>query len=150
MNFIKQSYRKHPRFVFFVVYFHRFARRTQFLLDHISFKYYILYVRWSFCKRLGELSIFRQCLLDEIPKCENEYISRVVPSFSSKIDEDHSADDKSYSTSAWKKFFDQYLSKDGIILLSRQNSCGPDVILRVSVPINGVSSAPEEGKSSQK
>jgi len=111
---------------------------------------FILYVRLSFCKHLGELSIFCQSLVEETRKGAFEYISRVVTSFDPRVVGDHSAVEKSYSTSAWKKFFNKYLSKDGMFLPNRQNSSGPDVILRVSTPIEGFSSAVKEGESSQK
>jgi len=45
-----------------------------------------------------------------------------------------------------KKFFDNYLSKDRICLVNRQNLS--ELILRVSTPIDGVSSAPKEDEPS--
>jgi hypothetical protein len=58
-----------------------------------------------------------------------------LPESFHRLDEDHSSREKSYSTSAWKKFVDKYLSKDGMSLPNRHNFSGPDVILRVSAPI---------------
>jgi len=154
LQYLKLSYWKHPPIRFLHSLFPSICPEdspsTRGYKFEILFSL-ILYVRLSVCKQLGELGIFRQSLVEEIPKdADDEYISRIVPSFRSKIDGDHSAGEKSYSTSAWKKFFDKYLSKDGIFFPNRQNSSGPDVILRVSAPLDGVSSAPKEGQSSQK
>ena len=111
---------------------------------------FILYVRLSFCKHLGELSIFCQSLVEETRKGAFEYISRVVTSFDPRVVGDHSAVEKSYSTSAWKKFFNKYLSKDGMFLPDNHDSSGPDVNLRVAAPIIDLFSAPKEGESFQK
>lgn len=153
LKFVKLSYEKHPPIRFLHSIFSLIrpedSPSTRGYKFQVLFSF-ILYVRWSFCKQLGELSIFRQSLVEEIPNCTDEYISRVVPSFNATIDEEHSHSGKTCMTSAWKNFFDKYLSKDGIFLPDRHNSYGPDVILRVSAPMVDLSSAPQEDESSQK
>ncbi|KAK4527450.1 hypothetical protein GAYE_SCF40G5372 [Galdieria yellowstonensis] len=153
LKFVKLSYEKHPPIRFLHSIFSLIRPKdspsTRGYKLQVLFSF-ILYVRLSFCKHLGELSIFFQSLVEEIRKGAFEYICRVVTSFDPRVVGDHSSGEKSYSTSAWKKFFDKYLSKDGMFLPNRQNSSGPDVILRVSTPIEGFSSAFKEGESSQK
>jgi hypothetical protein len=153
LKFVKLSYEKRPPIRFLHSIFSLIRPKdspsTRGYKLQVLFSF-ILYVRLSLCKRLGELSIFRQSLVEETRKGAFEYISRVVTSFDPRVVGDHSAVEKSYSTSAWKKFFNKYLSKDGMFLPNRQNSSGPDVILRVSTPIEGFFSAVKEGESSQK
>ncbi|KAK4528845.1 hypothetical protein GAYE_SCF65G6792 [Galdieria yellowstonensis] len=153
LKFVKLSYEKHPPIRFLHSIFSLIRPEDSPSTRGYKFQVLfllILYVRWSFCKQLGELSIFRQSLVKEIPNCTDEYIARVVPSFNATIDEEHSPSGKTYMTSAWKNFFDKYLSKDGIFLPDRHNSYGPDVILRVSAPMVDLSSSPQEDESSQK
>ncbi|KAK4526317.1 hypothetical protein GAYE_SCF22MG4231 [Galdieria yellowstonensis] len=108
----------------------------------------ILYVRCCLSRRLGELSIFHQSFVEdivwEIEKC---YV-RTVPSFHSELKTSYSAKEQSYSPNAWKEFYDKFLSEDGIFLPNRLNSNGPDILVRVSVPIDDDSSSSDESGSS--
>ncbi|KAK4525217.1 hypothetical protein GAYE_SCF08G3123 [Galdieria yellowstonensis] len=107
-----------------------------------------LYVRCCLSRRLGELSIFHESFVEdvvwEIEKCR----VRTVPSFHSELKTDYSAEKRSYSPNAWKDLYDKYLSEDGIFLPNKDNSCGPDIFVRVSVPIDDDSSGSDEGCSS--
>jgi len=73
---------------------------------------------------------------------------RSVPSFSSELKTKYSVDEQSYSINAWKDLYDKYLSEDGIFLPTRNYSAGPDILVRVSVPIGHDSSSSNEGCSS--
>ncbi|GJQ11956.1 hypothetical protein GpartN1_g3747.t1 [Galdieria partita] len=100
----------------------------------------ILYVRWCFCSKLGELSIFRHSFIEHISIESTETIDSLkvdpipnyVPAFSSTGSRIHSASEETYHVNAWKPFFETYLSKDGIFIPIRQNSSGPDVLIRVT------------------
>ncbi|GJQ13915.1 hypothetical protein GpartN1_g5706.t1 [Galdieria partita] len=100
----------------------------------------ILYVRWCFCSKLGELSIFRHSFVEHISIESTETIGSLkvdpipnyVPAFSSTVSGIHSAREETYHGTAWKPFFEKYLSKDGIFIPIRQNSNGPDVLIRVT------------------
>ncbi|KAK4528811.1 hypothetical protein GAYE_SCF65G6758 [Galdieria yellowstonensis] len=108
----------------------------------------ILYVRCCLSRRLGELSIFHQSFVEdvvwEIEKCR----VRTVPSFHSELKTSYSAKEQSYSLNAWKEFYDKFLSEDGVFLPNRPNSNGPDILVRVSVPIDDDSSSSDESGSS--
>ncbi|GJQ15674.1 hypothetical protein GpartN1_g7465.t1 [Galdieria partita] len=99
----------------------------------------ILYVRWCFCSKLGELSIFRHSFIEHISiesakiigSLKVDPIPNYVPAFSSTSGID-SANEETYHINAWKPFFEKYLSKDGIFVPIRQNSNGPDVLIRVT------------------
>jgi len=108
----------------------------------------ILYVRCSLCTRLGELDIFRQSFVENISLEAKKCRVKVIPSFNVLLNTTHSANEELYSPSAWKEFYDKYLSKDGIFLPNRNNSAGPDIIVRVSVPIDASSSTPKKRQSS--
>ncbi|GJQ12681.1 hypothetical protein GpartN1_g4472.t1 [Galdieria partita] len=100
----------------------------------------ILYVRWCFCSKLGELSIFRHSFVEHISIESAETIGSLkvdpipnyVPAFSSTMSRIHSAREETYNVTAWKPFFEKYLFKDGIFVPIRQNSNGPDVLIRVT------------------
>ncbi|GJQ14981.1 hypothetical protein GpartN1_g6772.t1 [Galdieria partita] len=100
----------------------------------------ILYVRWCFCSKLGELSIFRHSFAEHISiqstqtigSLEMDPIPNYVPAFSSTVSRIHSANEETYHINTWKPFFEKYLSKDGIFVPIRQNSNGPDVLIRVT------------------
>ncbi|GJQ09154.1 hypothetical protein GpartN1_g945.t1 [Galdieria partita] len=100
----------------------------------------ILYVRWCFCSKLEELSIFRHSFIEHISiqsaktigSLKVDPIPNYVPSFSSTVSGFHSASEETYNVNAWKPFFEKYLSKDGIFIPVRQNSNGPDVLIRVT------------------
>ncbi|GJQ14724.1 hypothetical protein GpartN1_g6515.t1 [Galdieria partita] len=100
----------------------------------------ILYVRWCFCSKLGELSIFRHSFVEHISIESTETIDSLkvdpipnyVPAFSSTMSGIHSGNEETYNVNAWKPFFEKYLSKDGIFVPIRQNSNGPDVLIRVT------------------
>ncbi|GJQ14487.1 hypothetical protein GpartN1_g6278.t1 [Galdieria partita] len=100
----------------------------------------ILYVRWCFCSKLGELSIFRHSFVEHISiestqtigSLKVDPIPNYVPAFSSTVSRTHSANEATYHVNAWKPFFEKYLSKDGIFVPIRQNSNGPDVLIRVT------------------
>ncbi|GJQ14722.1 hypothetical protein GpartN1_g6513.t1 [Galdieria partita] len=100
----------------------------------------ILYVRWCFCSKLGELSIFRHSFVEHISIESTETIDSLkvdpipnyVPAFSSTMSGIHSGNEETYNVNAWKPFFEKYLSKDGIFIPIRQNSNGPDVLIRVT------------------
>ncbi|KAK4528389.1 hypothetical protein GAYE_SCF55G6330 [Galdieria yellowstonensis] len=108
----------------------------------------ILYVRCSLCTRLGELDIFRQSFVENILLEAERCRVKVIPSFNVLQNTTHSANEELYSPSAWKEFYDKYLSKDGIFLPNKNNSAGPDIIVRVSVPIDASSSTPKKRQSS--
>ncbi|KAK4524641.1 hypothetical protein GAYE_SCF05G2542 [Galdieria yellowstonensis] len=108
----------------------------------------ILYVRCSLCTRLGELDIFRQSFVENILLEAEKCLVKVIPSFNVLLNTTHSANEELYSPSAWKEFYDKYLSKDGIFLPNKNNSAGPDIIVRVSVPIDASSSTPKKRQSS--
>jgi len=97
---------------------------------------------------LGELSLFHQSFVEDIVFNANQYSVRSVPSFSSELKTKYSADEQSYSLNAWKDLYDKYLSEDGIFLPNKDNSCGPDILVRVSLPIDDDSSSSDEGCSS--
>ncbi|GJQ09014.1 hypothetical protein GpartN1_g805.t1 [Galdieria partita] len=100
----------------------------------------ILYVRWCFCSKLGELSILRHSFVEHISiesakiigSLKVDPIPNYVPAFSSPMSGIHSANEETYNVNAWKPFFEKYLSKDGIFVPIRQNSNGPDVLIRVT------------------
>ncbi|GJQ10947.1 hypothetical protein GpartN1_g2738.t1 [Galdieria partita] len=100
----------------------------------------ILCVRWCFCSKLGELSIFRHSLIEHISiesaktigSLKADPIPNYVPAFSSTGSGIHSANEETYNINAWKPFFEKYLSKDGIFIPIRQDSNGPDVLIRVT------------------
>ncbi|EME29984.1 archaeal ATPase / transposase [Galdieria sulphuraria] len=101
----------------------------------------ILYVRWCFRSRLGELSLFRHSLVEDIPikvgrrvvgEFEKDPILKYVPALSSTVVGIHSASEETYHVSAWKPLFETCLSNDGIFIPTRQNSSGPDVLIRVT------------------
>ncbi|GJQ15740.1 hypothetical protein GpartN1_g7531.t1 [Galdieria partita] len=100
----------------------------------------ILYVRWCFCSKLGELSIFGHSFVEHISIQSTQTIGSLkvdpipnyVPAFSSTVSGIHSGNEETYNVTAWKPFFEKYLSKDGIFVPIRQNSNGPDVLIRVT------------------
>ncbi|GJQ16009.1 hypothetical protein GpartN1_g7800.t1 [Galdieria partita] len=100
----------------------------------------ILYVRWCFCSKLGELSIFRHSFVEHISiestktigSLKVDPIPNYVPAFSSTVSGIDSANEETYHINTWKPFFEKYLSKDGIFIPIRQNSNGPDVLIRVT------------------
>ncbi|KAK4525477.1 hypothetical protein GAYE_SCF12G3385 [Galdieria yellowstonensis] len=108
----------------------------------------ILYVRCSLSRQLGELSLFRQSFVEDIVFNTDMCCVRSVPFFSSELTTKYSADEQSYSLNAWKDLYDKYLSEDGIFLPNKDNSCGPDILVRVSVPIDDGSSSSDESYSS--
>ncbi|KAK4528957.1 hypothetical protein GAYE_SCF67G6906 [Galdieria yellowstonensis] len=108
----------------------------------------ILYVRCSLCTRLGELDIFRQSFVENILLEAEKCLVKVIPSFNVLQNTKFSANEELYSPSAWKEFYDKYLSEDGIFLPNRNNSAGPDILVRVSVPIDASSSTPMKRQSS--
>ncbi|KAK4522640.1 hypothetical protein GAYE_PCTG14G0530 [Galdieria yellowstonensis] len=107
----------------------------------------ILYVRCSLSRRLGELSLFHQSFVEdtvwEIEKCR----VKTIPSFKFDFRTKYSDKEQSYAPNAWKDFYDKYLSEDGIFLPNRDNSNGPDILIRVSVPMHASSSSHNEGQS---
>ncbi|KAK4524496.1 hypothetical protein GAYE_SCF04G2397 [Galdieria yellowstonensis] len=107
-----------------------------------------LYVRCCLSRRLGELSIFHESFVEdvvwEIEKCR----VRTVPSFHSELKTDYSAKEQSYSPNAWKEFYDKFLSEDGIFLPNRENSNGPDILVRVSVRRHDSALSADESGSS--
>ncbi|KAK4523577.1 hypothetical protein GAYE_PCTG70G1473 [Galdieria yellowstonensis] len=107
-----------------------------------------LYVRCCLSRRLGELSIFHQSFVEdivwEIEKCR----VRTVPSFHSELKTDYSAEKRSYSPNAWKEFYYNCLSEDGIFLPNRENSNGPDILVRVSVRRHDSALSADESGSS--
>ncbi|KAK4525694.1 hypothetical protein GAYE_SCF15G3603 [Galdieria yellowstonensis] len=107
-----------------------------------------LYVRCCLSRRLGELSIFHESFVEdvvwEIEKCR----VRTVPSFHSELKTSYSAKEQSYSPNAWKEFYDKFLSEDGIFLPNRENSSGPDILVRVSVRRHDSSLSADESGSS--
>ncbi|GJQ10447.1 hypothetical protein GpartN1_g2238.t1 [Galdieria partita] len=115
----------------------------------------ILYVRWCFCSKLGELSIFRHSFIEHISiqsaqtigSLKVDPIPNYVPAFSSTVSGIHSANEATYHVTAWKPFFEKYLSKDGIFVPIRQNSNGPDVLIRVT-DMKGNSFLVVQGESS--
>ncbi|GJQ14980.1 hypothetical protein GpartN1_g6771.t1 [Galdieria partita] len=115
----------------------------------------ILYVRWCFCSKLEELSIFRHSFVEHISiesaetigSLEMDPIPNYVPAFSSTMSGIHSANEETYHITAWKPFFEKYLSKDGIFVPIRQNSNGPDVLIRVT-DMKGNSFLVVQGESS--
>ncbi|GJQ13972.1 hypothetical protein GpartN1_g5763.t1 [Galdieria partita] len=118
----------------------------------------ILYVRWCFCSKLGELSIFRHSFVEHISIESTETIDSLkvdpipnyVPAFSSTVSGIHSANEETYNVTAWKPFFEKYLSKDGIFVPIRQNSNGPDVLIRVTdMKDNSVLVIQDESSSEQ-
>ncbi|KAK4528326.1 hypothetical protein GAYE_SCF55G6266 [Galdieria yellowstonensis] len=108
----------------------------------------ILYVRCCLSRRLGELSIFHQSFVEdvvwEIEKCR----VRTVPSFHSELKTSYSGKEQSYSPNAWKEFYDNCLSEDGIFLPNRENSNGPDILVRVSVRRHDSALSADESGSS--
>ncbi|GJD09738.1 hypothetical protein Gasu2_39690 [Galdieria sulphuraria] len=74
----------------------------------------ILYVRWCFF----------------VPDWDP--ILKYVPALSSTVVGIHSASEETYHVSAWKPLFETWLSNDGIFIPTRQNSSGPDVLIRVT------------------
>ncbi|GJQ15044.1 hypothetical protein GpartN1_g6835.t1 [Galdieria partita] len=101
---------------------------------------FTLYVRWCFCSKLGELSIFRHSFVEHISiestktidSLKVDPIPNYVPAFSSTVSGIHSASEETYNINAWKPFFEKNLSKDGIFVPIQQNSSGPDVLIRVT------------------
>ncbi|KAK4527100.1 hypothetical protein GAYE_SCF34G5022 [Galdieria yellowstonensis] len=96
----------------------------------------ILYVRLSCCKRMGELSIFRRTLAENISmrsvECNSisnmELEVKNVPAFCTTAGD--SVDNADLSN-AWKLFYEHYLSRDGIYLREEENSYGPGVLIRI-------------------
>ncbi|GJQ11955.1 hypothetical protein GpartN1_g3746.t1 [Galdieria partita] len=143
LKHIQSRYRNIPPFRFICSLFSSISR-----LDSLSsrgFKFeiiftLILYVRWCFCSKLGELSIFRHSFVEHISIQSTQTIGSLkvdpipnyVPAFSSTVSRIHSANEATYHVTAWKPFFEKYLSKDGIFIPIRQNSNGPDVLIRVT------------------
>ncbi|GJQ15548.1 hypothetical protein GpartN1_g7339.t1 [Galdieria partita] len=143
LKHIQSRYRNIPPFRFICSLFSSISR-----LDSLSsrgFKFeiiftLILYVRWCFCSKLGELSIFRHSFIEHISiesaktigSLKVDPIPNYVPAFSSTVSRIHSANEATYHVTAWKPFFEKYLSKDGIFVPIRQNSNGPDVLIRVT------------------
>ncbi|KAK4527019.1 hypothetical protein GAYE_SCF31G4940 [Galdieria yellowstonensis] len=107
-----------------------------------------LYVRCCLSRRLGELSIFHESFVEdivwEIEKCR----VRTVPSFHSELKTSYSGKEQSYSPNAWKEFYDKFLSEDGIFLPNRENSNGPDILVRVSVRRHDSALSADESGSS--
>ncbi|KAK4528250.1 hypothetical protein GAYE_SCF54G6186 [Galdieria yellowstonensis] len=107
-----------------------------------------LYVRCCLSRRLGELSIFHESFVEdvvwEIEKCR----VRTVPSFHSELKTSYSAEKRSYSPNAWKEFYDKFLSEDGVFLPNRENSNGPDILVRVSVRRHDSALSADESGSS--
>ncbi|GJQ14328.1 hypothetical protein GpartN1_g6119.t1 [Galdieria partita] len=143
LKHIQSRYRNIPPFRFVCSLFSSISR-----LDSLSsrgFKFeiiftLILYVRWCFCSKLGELSIFRHSFVEHISIESTETIDSLkvdpipnyVPAFSSTVSRIHSANGATYHINTWKPFFEKYLSKDGIFVPIRQNSNGPEVLIRVT------------------
>jgi len=97
----------------------------------------ILYIRLSYCKRMGELSIFSNSLAENISmqpgECSSssnmELVVKNVSAFCFAVD---NLVNDIHSGNAWKLFYEQYLSRDGIYLSDQENSYGPGVLIRIS------------------
>jgi len=151
LKVVKEHYRYYPliRYIYHLFPLHAPVES----LSSLGFRFKVifasaLYVRCSLSRHLGELSLFHQSFVEDIVFNANQYSVRSVPSFSSELKTKYSADEQSYSLNAWKDLYDKYLSEDGIFLPNKDNSCGPDILVRVSLPIDDDSSSSDEGCSS--
>eukprot|EP00871_Galdieria_phlegrea_P003173 jgi/Galph1/3857/GphlegSOOS_G2538.1 len=99
----------------------------------------LLYLRLCFCSRLSMISIFRKTWVEDFEirgdgsMRMRRYRPSYVASFSSSVSGDISSTGQTFHPSAWKAFFDTYLSKeDGIFIPVTPQSRGPDLIVRIS------------------
>ncbi|KAK4527023.1 hypothetical protein GAYE_SCF34G4944 [Galdieria yellowstonensis] len=151
LKVVKEHYRYYPliRYIY-----HLFPLRAPVeSLSSLGFRFKVIfasafYVRCSLSRQLGELSLFHQSFVEDIVFNTDQCCVRSVPSLSSELKTKYNADERSYSLNAWKDLYDKYLSEDGIFLPNKDNSCGPDIFVRVSVPIDDDSSGSDEGCSS--
>ncbi|KAK4522636.1 hypothetical protein GAYE_PCTG14G0526 [Galdieria yellowstonensis] len=148
---VKENYKQYPllRYIYYLFSLHALVESSSSLRFRSKVIFAsILYVRCSLSRQLGELSLFHQSFVENIVFNTDMCCVRSVPSFSSELTTKYSADEQSYSLNAWKDLYDKYLSEDGIFLPNKDNSCGPDILVRVSVPIDDGSSSSDEGYSS--
>ncbi|KAK4528555.1 hypothetical protein GAYE_SCF61G6499 [Galdieria yellowstonensis] len=148
---VKENYKQYPllRYIYYLFSLHALVEASSSLRFRSKVIFAsILYVRCSLSRQLGELSLFHQSFVENIVFNTDMCCVRSVPSFSSELTTKYSADEQSYSLNAWKDLYDKYLSEDGIFLPNKDNSCGPDILVRVSVPIDDGSSSSDEGYSS--
>jgi len=122
-------------------------------LPSLGFRFKVIfasahYVHCSLSRRLGELSLFHQSFAEDIVFNKGQCSVRTVPSLSSELKTKYSADEQSYSQNAWNDLYGKSLSEDGIFLPNKDNSCGPDILVRVSLPIDDDSSSSDEVCSS--
>ncbi|KAK4526215.1 hypothetical protein GAYE_SCF20G4129 [Galdieria yellowstonensis] len=151
LKVVKEHYRYYPliRYIY-----HLFPLRAPVeSLSSLGFRLKVIfasafYVRCSLSRQLEELSLFHQSFVEDVVFNTDQCSVRTVPSLSSELKTKYSADEQSYSPNAWKDLYDKYLSEDGIFLPNKDNSCGPDIFVRVSVPIDDDSSGSDEGCSS--
>eukprot|EP00871_Galdieria_phlegrea_P000440 jgi/Galph1/1397/GphlegSOOS_G92.1 len=99
----------------------------------------LLHLRLCFCSRLSMISIFRKTWVEDFEirgdgsMRMRRYRPSYVASFSSSVSGDISSTGQTFHPSAWKAFFDTYLSKeDGIFIPVTPQSRGPDLIVRIS------------------
>eukprot|EP00871_Galdieria_phlegrea_P003944 jgi/Galph1/4550/GphlegSOOS_G3203.1 len=99
----------------------------------------LLYLRLCFCSRLSMISMFRKTWVEDFEirgdgsMRMRRYRPSYVASFSSSVSGDISSTGQTFHPSAWKAFFDTYLSKeDGIFIPVTPQSRGPDLIVRIS------------------
>jgi len=148
---VKEDYEQYPliRYIYYGFPLHALVESPSSLRFRFKVVFAsILYVRCSLSRQLGELSLFHQSFVENIVFNTDQCSVRTVPFFSSELKTKYSADEQSYSLNAWKDLYDKYLSEDGIFLPNKDNSCGPDILVRVSVPIDDDSSSSNEGYSS--
>ncbi|KAK4525595.1 hypothetical protein GAYE_SCF15G3504 [Galdieria yellowstonensis] len=151
LKVVKEHYRYYPliRYIY-----HLFPLRAPVeSLSSLGFRLKVIfasafYVRCSLSRQLEELSLFHQSFVEDVVFNTDQCSVRTVASLSSELKTKYSADEQSYSPNAWKDLYDKYLSEDGIFLPNKDNSCGPDIFVRVSVPIDDDSSGSDEGCSS--
>jgi len=82
---------------------------------------------------MGELSIFGNSLVENVSmqpgECSSssnmELVVKNVPAVENCVDDTHAGN-------AWKLFYEQYLSRDGIYLPEQENSYGSDVLIRIT------------------
>eukprot|EP00871_Galdieria_phlegrea_P003942 jgi/Galph1/4549/GphlegSOOS_G3204.1 len=98
-----------------------------------------LYLRLCFCSRLSEMSIFRKTWVENFVIGDvgsirmHLYRPRYVASFHSSLAGEFSSSRETFHPSAWKSFFDTWLSqKDGFLISATHYSGGPECILSVS------------------
>ncbi|KAK4526790.1 hypothetical protein GAYE_SCF28MG4707 [Galdieria yellowstonensis] len=140
LRYIGEEYWKYPCFRFIWNLFASINNRYSNCSGRSRFEIVfclILYVRLSCCKRMGELSIFRRTLAENISmrsvECNSisnmELEVKNVPAFCTAAGD--SVDNADLSN-AWKLFYEHYLSRDGIYLREEENSYGPGVLIRIS------------------